>query len=158
MFFWFIGTSVLAVWFVFHDARFDYRLLILGSLLADIVDAPFGGARVMHSVTGSVAVLILVMAITAGRKPIRRRLLAIPIGTFLHLVFDFAFSNTRVFWWPFGGADFRDAPLPSWERGAVDIVLEIIGLLLCAWAVARFGLRDRERRRRFWRTGGLEPC
>lgn len=158
MFFWFIGTAVVAVWFVFHDSRFDYRLLIAGALVADAVDAPFGGARVMHSVTGSVAVLVLVMAVTAGRKPIRRRLLAIPIGTFLHLIFDGAFSNTKVFWWPFGGAGFHDAPLPSWDRGAIDILLEAVGLVLCAWAVRRFGLRDARRRRIFWKTGALEPC
>jgi len=155
---WFVGTAVAAVWFVFHDSRFDYRLLILGALAPDIIDAPIGGARVLHSVVGSVAVLMIVMFATVGRRGLRRRLLAIPIGTFLHLVFDAAFANTRVFWWPFGGVGFRDAPLPSWDRGLVNIPLEIIGLALCAWAVRRFGLRDRERLRRFWRTGVLEPC
>jgi hypothetical protein len=158
MFFWFIGTAVVAVWFVFHDPRFDYRLLVAGALVADVIDAPFGGARVMHSVTGSVAVLFLVMAVTAGRKPIRRRLLAIPIGTFLHLVFDGAFSNTKAFWWPFGGVGFGDAPLPSWDRGAVNIPLELLGLAACVWAFRKFGLRDPERRRTLWRKGTLEPC
>jgi len=158
MFFWFIGTSVVAVWFVFHDARFDYRLLLVGAVVADLIDAPLGGARVLHSVTGSVAVLVVVMAVTAGRRPIRKRLLAIPIGTFLHLIFDGAFGNTKVFWWPFGGLGFGDAPLPSWDRGAVSIVLELLGLLMCAWAVRHFGLHDRARRQRFWRTGVLEPC
>jgi hypothetical protein len=158
MFFWFIGTAVLAVWFVFHDSRFDYRFLLAGALLPDVIDPPFGGARVMHSVVGSVAVLCIVMFSTVGRRPIRRRLLAIPIGTFLHLVFDGAWANTKVFWWPFGGFRFRDAPLPSWDRGPIDIVLEIIGLALCVWAVRAFGLKDAARRRRFWKTGVLEPC
>ena len=146
------------MWFVFHDSRFDYRWLLVGALLPDVVDSPFGGARVAHSISGSVGLLVVVMLATIGRRPIRRRLLALPIGTFLHLVFDGAFANTKVFWWPFGGIGFRNAPLPSWHRGAWDIVLELIGLVLCAWAVNRFGLRDPQRRRRFWRTGSLEPC
>lgn len=158
MFFWFIGTAVLAVWFVFHDSRFDYRLLVVGALLPDVIDGPIGGARVLHSVTGSVAILLLVMFATFGRRPIRRRLLAVPIGTFLHLVFDGAWANTKVFWWPFGGVGFGDAPPPSWDRGAIGILLEVVGLGLCAWAVRAFGLRDRVRRQRFWRTGVLEPC
>ena len=158
MFFWFIGTAVTAVWFVFHDSRFDYRLLIMGALAADIIDAPFGGARVFHSVIGSVVVLAAVMFSTVGRRATRRRLLALPIGTFLHLVFDGAFSATRVFWWPVAGVNFRDAPLPSWDRGWIDVVLEAVGFGLCVWAVRRFGLRSAERRRHFWRTGVLEPC
>lgn len=158
MILWFVGTAVAAVWFVFHDPRFDYRLLILGALAPDVIDGPIGGARVLHSVVGSVAVLVLVMFATVGRRPLRRRLLAIPIGTFLHLVFDAAFANTRVFWWPFGGAGFRDAPLPSWDRGVVNIPLELVGLVLCGWAIRRFGLRDRDRLRTFWKKGTLEPC
>jgi len=158
MLFWFVGTALVAVWLVFHDPRFDYRFLLVGALLPDIVDAPFGGARVMHSVTGSVGLLVVVMLGTIGRRPRRRRLLALPIGTFLHLIFDGAFATTHVFWWPFTGRGFDDAPLPSWDRGAVDVVLELAGLAMCGWAVRQFGLADAERRRRFWRTGVLEPC
>jgi hypothetical protein len=158
MLLWFVGTAVLAVWFVFHDSRFDYRWLLVGAVAPDIVDLPFGGARVMHSVVGSVAVLVLVMFSTVGRRPLRRRLLALPIGTFLHLIFDGAFTNTEVFWWPFGGFAFDDAPWPTWDRGVLNIPMEIAGFAMCWWAVGRFGLRDRARRRRFLRTGVLEPC
>lgn len=158
MLFWFVGTSVMAVWFVFGDARFDYRFLAIGALAPDVIDVPFGGARVMHSVVGSVALLVVVMLATIGRRPLRRRLLALPIGTFLHLVFDGAFANTGVFWWPFGGVRFEDAPWPTWDRGPWSVVLELIGVVLCAWVVRRFGLRDPQRRNRFWRTGVLEAC
>jgi hypothetical protein len=158
MLFWFVGTAVLAVWFVFGDSRFDYRFLIVGALAPDLVDLPFGGARVLHSVVGSIAALVVVMLATIGRRPVRRRLLALPIGMMLHLVFDAAFTNNGVFWWPFGGIRFEDAPWPTWERGPWSAVLEVVGLGLCYWIVRRFGLRDPERRSRFWRTGILEPC
>ena len=87
VFFWFIGTAVVTVWFVFRDPRFDYRLLIVGSVLPAVVDALFGGARVLHSLMFSVVLLAVLMLATPRGTPIRRTLLALPIGTLLHLVF-----------------------------------------------------------------------
>ena len=157
MLFWFIGTATLAVWYVFRDSRFDHRLLIVGVLLPDVVDGVWGGARALHSLVGSVAILAGVMFATVGKRPLRRRLLAIPIGTFLHLVFDGAFGNTQVFWWPFGGASFEGARLPVVERGWVNIPLEVAGLVLCAWAWKMFGLRETAKRTAFIRSGTLTP-
>ena len=73
--------------------------------------------RWMHSLAFSVALLVAVMAVTAGRKPQRKLLLGLPIGTFLHLVFDGAWATTDVFWWPFGGWDFGGHRLPEVQRG-----------------------------------------
>lgn len=155
VFLWFIGTSVLAVWSVFRDPRFDYRFLIAGVLLPDAIDGIWGGARGFHSVSMSVGVLFAVMLATIGRRPWRKRLLAIPIGMFLHLIVDGAFDETKVFWWPVTGLSFADAGLPVVERGMFNIVLEIAGLALCAYAVRRFGLCDPQRRRTFLREGWL---
>jgi hypothetical protein len=155
VFFWFIGTAVLSVWFVFHDSRFDNRALLFGVLLPDIADALWGGARGFHSLTGSVAILTIVMIATAGRKPIRRRLIAVPIGTFLHLIFDGAFNSTKVFWWPVTGLSFEGDRLPIVERGMVNVPLEMVGLIMCAFAWRRFGLADPARRREFVTTGSL---
>lgn len=155
MFFWFIGTAIVAVWFVFRDPAFDYRLLIVGSVLPAAVDALVGGARVLHSLTFSVALLAVLMLATAGRKPIRRTLLGLAVGTLLHLVFTGAWTNTTVFWWPFFGFGFDDAPHPVWERGWWNVPLELIGLALCWWVVDRAGLRDSAQRAEFRATGRL---
>jgi hypothetical protein len=64
---WFAGTAFLAVWLVFRDPAFDYRLVIVGAL-PDVVDAAFGGAAVLHSVLGSVLLLAVVMVATIGRR------------------------------------------------------------------------------------------
>lgn len=150
-----VGGAVLAVWAVFRDPMFDYRPVILGVLLPDLVDAPFGGARVMHSVTGSVVLLALVMALTVGNRARRKRWLGLPIGTFLHLILDGAFANTSVFWWPFTGLGFDDARLPVVQRGIVNVALELAGLALCAFLWHTFRLADPRRRRRFVREGRL---
>ena len=103
MLLWFAATSFLTAWLVFRDPAFDYRLVIAGALLPDLVDVWFGGAGPLHSVVGSVALLVVVMVATIGHRSWRRHLIALPIGTFLHLVFDGAFSISEAFWWPLAG-------------------------------------------------------
>ena len=154
MLLWFLGTALLTVWYVFTDPRFDYRLLLVGAVLPDVIDLPEGHAKWAHSLTVAVGVLVAVMVVTAGRKPIRRLLLGLPIGMLLHLVFDGAFASTKVFWWPFSGS-WGSVRVPSVQRGWWDLPLEAIGAFIVRWIWRRFGLADAERRRAFLRTGVL---
>lgn len=155
MVFWFVGAATVAVWFVFRDERFDHRVLALGVLVPDLIDAPTGGMWIAHSVTASVVILGVVMALTVGRREARRRWLALPIGMFLHLVFDGAFADTVAFWWPFSGLATSGADLPSVSRGWWNLPLEIAGVAMI-WVMARrHGLDQVERRREFMSTGRL---
>jgi hypothetical protein len=149
---WFAGTALLAAWFVFRDPSFDHRLLIVGALLPDLIDAPFGGARVAHALLAPVAVLVVVMLSTQGRRPLRKSLLAIPIGMLLHLVFDGAFREATPFWWPFTGT-LGSEPLPSIARGWWNVPLELVGLAILAGFWRFWGLGDPARRSRFLREG-----
>ncbi len=96
------------------------------------------------------------MIATSGRKPIRKLLLGLPIGMILHLVFDGAWNNTEVFWWPFFGLSFDDAGLPILDRGWLSLFLEAIGLAICVWMWRRNHLGDRARRTRFFHDGQLD--
>jgi hypothetical protein len=154
MFLWFLATAVMSVWYVFTDPRFDYRLLLVGAILPDLIDIPLGHAQAAHSLTVAVGVLTAVMLVTAGRKPIRRLLLGLPIGMLLHLVWDAAFASAKVFWWPFIGS-WGSVRVPSIQRGWWDVPLELIGAIGVRWIWKRFGLADPERRRTFLRTGVL---
>jgi hypothetical protein len=91
MFFWFIGTAVASVWSVFRDPKFAYRWVIVGALIP------------VFSVVTVVGVLTAVMLLTIGKKAVRKNYLALTIGLFMHLVFDGAFLNTKMFWWPLAG-------------------------------------------------------
>ncbi len=153
---WFAGTAFLAVWLIFRDPAFDYRLVMIGALLPDVVDAVFGGSALLHSVLGSIALLAVVMLATIGHRSWRRHLIALPIGTFLHLVFDGAFTSAQAFWWPLAGGSVAERPLPVTERGWWNLVLELVGLAILAWAWRRFGLADPARRRVFLREGRLD--
>lgn len=155
MLLWFWATGIASVWFVFRDARFDYRVLALGVLLPDLVDGVTGGVWVLHSLVGSVLLLVGVMALTVGRRSARKRWLALPIGTFVHLIFDGAFANTEAFWWPFSGWGFTGDPLPVVQRGWWNLPLELLGLVVLAVGWRRVGLDDPARRRWFVRSGQL---
>ena len=154
MLLWFAGASFLAVWLVFRDPAIDHRLVMLGALLPDLIDGVTGGPWVFHSVLASVVLLGVVMGTTVHRRRLRRQLIALPIGTFLHLVFDGAWTDTDTFWWPFTGS-FGDGRLPSLERGGFAVVLEIAGVAILVWAYKRFKLDEAPRRRVFLRTGRL---
>jgi hypothetical protein len=159
MFFWFIATSIWSVWFVFRDPKFDYRVLAIAALIPDLVDGlllAFGTSRnVMHSVVTSIVVLFMIMIATAGRRPIRQRLLAIPIGLFMHLIYDGAFAATKTFWWPLTGTVVDVKSLPSIERGLVNLPLELFGIMSCVVAWKYFALSDIYRRQTFLKTGSL---
>ncbi len=156
MLLWFAGCSLVAVWQVFKDPAIDYRLVVAGALLPDAVDVFLGGPRYLHSLAAGVAALTLVMLATRGRRGLRRRLLALPIGMFLHLVLDAMWARTEVFWWPAFGLDLPGDELPSLARPAGVLVLqEVAGAVALAWWWGRFRLSEPERRRRFMTTGRL---
>ena len=125
MLFWFIGTSVASVWSVFRDPKFAYRWVIVGALIP------------IFSVVTVVAVLTAVMLLTIGKnatkKAARKHFLALTIGLFMHLVFDGAFLNTNMFWWPLAGFSTNGYSLPLVERGFLNIPFEIVGVALIIW-------------------------
>jgi membrane-bound metal-dependent hydrolase YbcI (DUF457 family) len=153
--FWPAGVALGLVWLVFRDPAFDYRLLVAGALLPDLLDAPRGGARVAHTLVGSVVVLVAVMLATGGHRHVRRSLLALPIGMFAHLVADGMWTRTKQFWWPFLGGRL-EGRLPALDHGLAVLVLEeLAGAAIVVWCWYRFRLTDPDVRRRFLRTGHL---
>lgn len=155
MFFWFVGMSFLSVWLIFRSPAVDYRLVMVGSVLP-LVELPFGHPRVLHSLVGSAALLTVAMLATPRRRLVQRRLVAIPIGVFLHLVFDGAWTDTTAFWWPFTGVSWSSTDLPELSRGGLNLVLEAVGLAALWWCWQRFRLNEPQRRTRFLRTGQLD--
>lgn len=154
MLIWFAAGAVAIVWAVFQSPAIDYRMVMVGAVLG-VVETPLR-AGPLHTLVVPTLVLGAVMMSTVGRRLRRRQLLGIPIGMYLFLVLDGAWSRTEVFWWPLLGWSFPDEPSPTVARGVWSLVLELVGIGLGAWCWSRFGLADPDRRQRFVRTGQLD--
>lgn len=153
MILWPAGAALVVVWSVFRDPTIDYRVVVLGALVPDLVD--FSGAGVAHALVGSVTVLTAVMLLTRRARAARRRWLALPIGMFIHLVVDGAWASSQTFWWPFLGLDL-DGPLPALDRPLpIALALELAGAVALAWFWVRFGLGEHQVRRNLLATGRL---
>ncbi len=154
MLLWYVGPSVLIVFTVFRSTGIDFRLVAAGSMLPLVVDAPFRRLAVGHALVLSVAVLTGIMVGTIGRaRLLRRRLLCVPIGMMCGLVLSGAWRFTDVFWWPTLGFDVpHHGLLPAWWA---TLLLELLGLVACWFAVGLFGLYEEGPRDEFLRTGRL---
>jgi hypothetical protein len=94
--------------------------------------------------------------LTPRQRLVQRRLVAVPIGVFIHLLLDGIWTDTQAFWWPFAGLAWSDARLPELARGPFGLVLEALGAAALWWCWRRFRLDEPARRRRFLRTGQLD--
>lgn len=154
MFFWFIGCSVLIVAWVFASPAIDYRLVALGSVLP-VIELVLDGPWFLHTLLAPAAAMTLVMVVLQGKRLQQRRWLGIPIGMFLYLVLDGAWTRTELFWWPALGTTIDDADLPTWDALGVVVLKEVIGLAALAFTVRRYGLADPAARRDLVRSGRL---
>lgn len=157
MLLWFLGVGVLMVWVVFQSPALDVRTVAVG-LLLPWLDGLTGGPFVLHTLLGSVLLLGLVMLLTRHSRVARRTWLGLPIGTFLHLTLDAAWSRTALFWWPFAGDGAFDGSLPELDRSVpLLFVMELVGAVALWWGWQAFGLGDRDRREELRTSGRLRP-
>jgi hypothetical protein len=156
VFFWFVAAAVLGVLFVFDSPAIDYRFVALGAVLP-LIETISGRPLLLHTLLGSVGLMVLVMAATVGRRIMRRRLLGLPIGTFIFLVAAGSWTRTDLFWWPAAGLDgIARRPIPEFDRPiGVLLLLEVIGLAALLWLVRRFDLASPPNRAVMVRSGRL---
>jgi len=152
--FWFAFAAPVLVAEVFRSPMIDYRLVIVGALLP-LVEVIAGRAFVLHTLLAPVVALTVVMVATVGRRLLRRRLLGIPIGLFLHLVLDGTWTSAELFWWPLFGWSLADVQLPEARSLGLRLLLEVLGIGIAALAWRRYALDDPEARSRLRRTGHL---
>ena len=109
-------------WFVSLARRMDYRLILVGSLLPDIIDKPVGGLlfRDFFS-SGRIfchTLLFLVILSLAAVYFYNRHgttwLLALSFGTFIHLILDQMWLMPQTLLWPIYGWTFERTDVSHW--------------------------------------------
>ncbi len=155
MFLWFLILAPVAVAQVFKSPMIDYRLVSLGAVLP-LIEAAFGGPRLLHTLIFTVGAMGAVMALTVNRRLMRRRLLGVPIGLMVHQVLDGSWTDQNLFWWPAFGSEFEASGLPAWNRSlAFGLLLEIIAVGVAFWAFSRYELGKPANRKLLLEQGQL---
>jgi hypothetical protein len=163
MLLWFAALAVGGVLLVFRDPRLDHRLVALGAVLPLPIDALIsaiggqaGRTGPLHAISTHIVLLGLSMAATVGRKPIRKRALALVIGGFGHLVLDGAWADSKSFGWPIGGFGWSGR-LQFLERGLiVNVAMELVGAGVGLLLYRRCRLDRPQQRSAFVSRGSLE--
>ena len=169
MLLWHMGAAAVIVYVTLGRARIDYRWILVGAVLPDIVDGGLNLAFLhepaargpAHSIAAVVAVAVVVLIATRG--PRRLSLFGLAVGWLLHLVADGMWAAPETFLWPAFGTGFSETPVEpySWDLLAAPAdhlatwAGELVGVAALAWFWIAFRLGDPQRRRRFLRDGFL---
>ncbi|MGF1600336.1 MAG: hypothetical protein ACFCVK_26135 [Acidimicrobiales bacterium] len=154
MLLWFVIVAPVLVAEVFRSPMVDYRIVAAGAALPLVEVALGRPALALHTLAVAVALLTVVMVATTGHRLVRRRLLGLPIGLFVHLVLDGSWADRDLFWWPLFGRSLATVPETGRPLGVL-VLLEVAAVAVGWWAWRRYGLAEPEHRRLLVRTGHL---
>ncbi len=171
MILWHLGLATLIVYVTLGRRRIDYRFILLGAILPDIVDPVVGlvvaqgpsGRGVAHSI---LAVVVVSVAIIVGlRGETRLAWFGLGVGWLLHLVGDGMWSSPETFFWPAFGNTFSATPAEpySWDLFVHPLdhlstwAGELVGFAILVWFWVAFELGRDGRARLFLRDGYLRP-
>lgn len=171
MILWHLGLACLIVYVTLGRRRVDYRFILIGAVLPDVVDGILNVA-VLHEPAGRsiahtvLAVIVVTVFILLAFKSERRlSVFGIGVGWLLHLVGDGMWQAPRTFLWPSFGSSFalRPAEPYSWDlfMHPFDHLGtwggELAGLAVLAWFWVAFRLGEDDRLRLWSKDGYLRP-
>jgi inner membrane protein len=172
MLLWHLGLTAALVYVTLGRRRIDYRFVLLGAILPDLVDGALhlvgvfdgpAGRWIAHSLLAVIAVTVAIVVILSG--PRRQAVFGIGVGWLAHLVADGMWQAPQTFLWPAFGTGFASAPREpySWDLLAHPLAHlttwggELVGLAVLVWFGVAFRLGDSARRGAFLRDGYLRP-
>ncbi len=148
----------------------DARFLLLGAVLPDIIDKPWGLLLMKPSIASGhflchtllfAFILFAIAVISRGRT--KKAMFALAIGTSFHLLLDYSWQDPHTLFWPLLGWQFDRGTSGSFMQASQDAVKwlvtspdfvwgEIVGGLLL---LVTFGRLNEEGWRRFIKSGQL---
>lgn len=171
MILWHLGLAALIVYVTLGRRRIDYRHVLLGAVLPDLVDGILGifvfdgpsGRWMAHSLLAVIVVTVAILLGTSG--PRRLALFGIGVGWLLHLVCDGMWKAPLTFLWPAFGLRFSTTPAEPYSWDLITNPLEhpgtwggeLVGFAILAWFFSAFRLGEEGRLGLFLRDGYLRP-
>ena len=172
MLFFHLGVTAAIVYATLGRRRIDYRVVLLGAILPDLIDKPIGriflsdrfqtGRLWGHTLLFVVVLSLAVMLFLRGEAA--RRWFVLPMAALLHLALDGVWNHPQTFFWPLFGTTFPPDPHPwYWWQALLrpftdpaEGLKELLGLVLLVYLAVGHDLQKRDVRRAFLRTGKLE--
>lgn len=169
--FWHLGLTCLIIVFTLGVRRIDYRVVLLGAILPDLIDKPIGRILFVdtfqtsrlfgHTLLLVTVVLLSIQLVLRGKTA--RRWFILPIASLIHLALDGMWNLPVTLFWPLFGTRFPPEPnadywLDVFLRPFEDPLTlggELVGLALLYYLYRAFCLQNPANRRQFVRTGKL---
>ena len=170
MYLWHLGVGAAIVYVTLGRRRIDYRFVLIGAVLPDVIDTPLSavlgwqaGRGIAHALLGPAALMALVVLVFRGER--RLAWFGLPVGWLTHLVADGMWSSPRTFFWPAFGSRFDTSPAEPYSVALVAHPLahwttwagELVGLAILAWFWVAFRLGEKGRLGLFLTDGYLRP-
>ncbi len=140
-----------AAWLVTLGRRIDIRFLLIGALLADIIDKPLGILFFSETISngriyGHTLLFVVILAIGGlylYRKLHKGWLLVIASSSFMHLILDEMWRTPQTLFWPLQGLSFEKIDLSNWVQGLYQALVteptisisEPVGAAVIIWFV-----------------------
>ena len=171
MLLWHMGVAVALVYVTLGRRRIDYRFILAGAVLPDLVDGALGlflfegpaGRWIAHSILTVIALAVAIILFLRGER--RLAVFGLAVGWLTHLVSDGMWEAPRTFLWPAFGTRFAARPAEPYSWDLLTHPLdhlwtwggELVGLGILAWFYVAFELGRNDRLRLFSRDGYLRP-
>jgi hypothetical protein len=171
MILWHAGVGAALIYVSLGRRRVDYRYVLLGAVLPDVLDAMAGAVGVdiasgrgpAHALLSPVVVAVAIVLAFSGER--RLAVFGLSVGWLTHLVADGMWASPQTFLWPAFGWEFV---VEVGEPYAWDLFTdptghlstwgaELVGLALLAWLWVAHRLGEGDRTKLFLRDGYLRP-
>jgi len=158
-----LGIGLALAWAVSYRVRaeLDFRFVLLGSILPDLIDKPLGAILHLEARLWAHSLLFLAALLAASLAPALKNLRWVGFGDAVHLLVDLIWQQPVVALWPFLGTAFP--PGDQSFEGYFQVLLtdpyvqsgEIVGAAILIAVAWYYGLYKWTVLRQFLRDGRL---
>jgi inner membrane protein len=170
--FWHLGMTAVIIFVTLGRRRIDYRVVLLGAILPDLLDKPIGRiffedtfqtSRIFGHTLAFVLILMTFVQVFL-RGETARRWFVLAIAALIHLALDAMWTQPVTLFWPLFGTDFPKDPVSEYWlqvllrpfEHPLEALKELAGLAVLIYLGFAFDLFRKQRFKEFIRTGKLE--